>query len=257
MKGKFSFFLLGIIFLCALSISTYGDEKEVQLYAAWEVIVHPSKYLDYEDAYKQLLNVYAEYNFPYTCYVYREDDFHYWFCMPIDNYEALDDINSHLERVGKAAGDDYQIPMNRMSSYCDAVNTGTVKVRWDLSHIPNEPRVNYGDWNFFWECYYYVKPGMEKEAEKILKEWQTLYKSHDIPDIVDVWVGDLWSEVPFFFMVIGGKSEADYYVQSEKNIELMGEQYWELMKRTHAICRKVVPKTGKFMWDLCYMPTKK
>ena len=43
---------------------------------------------------------------------------------------------------------------------------------------------------------------------------------------------------------------------SEKNIELMGEQYWELMRKTHNICRKVVPKTGRFMWGLCYIPTK-
>ncbi|MGD9344414.1 MAG: hypothetical protein PVH84_01040 [Candidatus Aminicenantes bacterium] len=177
--------------------------------------------------------------------------------MPIGNYEALDDINSHLERIGKAAGDDYQILMKRMSSYCKSINTGTVKVRWDLSHVPNEPRVNYEEWNFFWECYYYVKPGMEKEAERILKEWQTLYKNRNIPDILDVWVGDLWSEIPFFFMVIGGRSEADYYAQVEKNIELMGEEYYELMKRTHAICGKVVPKTGKLMFDLYYIPKEK
>lgn len=258
MRRKSFVFLISFVFcFCSLYALAQAEEQKEQLYSAWEVVVNPSKYLAYEDAYKELVKIYSEHKFPYTCYAYREDDFHYWFCMPIDNYEALDNISSHLKKIEKEVGDDYQILMKSISSYCESINTGTVKVRWDLSYVPNEPRVNYEDWNFFWECYYYVRPGMEEEADKILKEWQTLYKRNDIPDIVDVWEGDLWSEVPFFFMVIGGRNEADYYAHAEKNIELMGEQYWELMRKTHTICRKVVPKTGRFMWELCYFPTKK
>ncbi len=106
--------------------------------------------------------------------------------------------------------------------------------------------------NFMWWDFYYILPGMEKEAEEICHEWQALFKNNGISDGWSVYMGVMWSDLPVLVVVGGAKSETDYYTQNEKNFQKFGEQVQSLMKRTMDGTRRFEQKTGTILRELSY-----
>ena len=117
-------------------------------------------------------------------------------------------------------------------------------LRFNLSYIPENPRLTEDEMNFLWWNFYYIKPGMGTQANSIAKEWQALYKANNIPDGWRFYVGDFGTEEPMRFVVGGAKSAADYYQHQEKNIKLFGEKYGEMAKKTMDIYRRFEQKFG-------------
>ncbi len=259
MKSKVSI-IIAVFFvasLLSLTFSAQAQEQESQLYLVWEDTVHPSKAMGYEAAMKMWVDFNTKYKFPRPVTVYRTNDYHYYTLMPIEKLADIDDLEKYFTELGEEAGKDVGEIQKAFAGTTESTTFGTALLRFDLSYMPENPRVKTEDVSFVWWNYYYVKSGKEKEAEEIAKEWQALWKSNGITDSFQVYQPMLWSDIPVMTAAGGALSAADYYSHMEKNIEKMGDEYLALTKKTMDACRRFEQKTGMILRDLSYIPPEK
>jgi hypothetical protein len=259
MKRKISIFLIVgfVVGLCALPALTQAQEQKPQLVAIWDVVVYPAHFTEYEAAMKDYVDLLVKHNPPFTWDAYRTNDFHYYFVVPVENLAALDKVFNWFGDVEKKAEKEYAAIEKKMVGTYESQTVGTFYFRPDLSYVPKEPRITEEETNFIWWEFFYNLPGMEKEAEEIAHEWQALYKNAGIPDGESIYMGAMWSDLPVLVVVGGAKSEADYHVQKEKNLQKFGDKFMSLMKKTMDINRKFVWKTGTILRELSYTPEEK
>ncbi len=60
--------------------------------------------------------------------------------------------------------------------------------------------------------------------------------------------------MPFYFWAEYGKSPADFFSHSEKNMEIFGDEAMKLWMRTLALLRQFENIGGMFRPELSYMP---
>ena len=259
MKGKVSIFLMVslVISLCALTTLAQSEEQKAQLFIIWDVVVHPSKFMEYEATMKEFVALYAKHECPYPWLAYRTNDFHYYFVMPVENLAAVDKVFKYFGKVTATAEKESAALMKGFGGTYESETLGMFLLRYDLSYIPEEPRVTDEEMNFIWWDFYYILPGMEKEAEEIAHEWQALNKNNGISDGWSIYVGVMWSDLPVLVVAGGAKSEADYYTQNEKNSQKFGEKLQPLMKKTMDGTRRFEQKTGTILRELSYTPKEK
>jgi hypothetical protein len=259
MKSKVSIILVAgfVASLLSLTYLAQAQEQKPQLFAVWEDIVHPSKATGYEAAMKMWADFNTKYKFPRPVTVYRTTDYHYYTLMPIEKLADIDDLEKYFKELGEEAGKEAEKIGKAFAGTTESTTFGAVLLRTDLSYVPENPRVKTGDVNFVWWNYYYIKSGKEKEAEKIAKEWQALWKSKGITDNFHVYQPMLWSDMPVMVAAGGALSAADYYSHMEKNVEKMGDEYSALTKKTMDACRRFEQRTGMILRDLSYVPPEK
>lgn len=259
MKSKVSLILVAgfVASLFSLTSLAQAQEQKPQLFLVWEDIVHPSKTMGYEAAMKMWVDFNAKHKFPRPVTVYRTNDYHYYTLMPIEKLADIDDLEKYFTELGKEAEKDVEEIQKAFAGTAESTTFGTVLLRTDLSYAPENPRVKTEDVNFIWWNYYYIKSGKEKEAEKIAKEWQALWKNKGITDNFMVYQPVLWSDIPAMVAAGGALSAADYYSHMEKNIEKMGDEYLALTKKTMDACRKFEQRTGTILREISYIPQEK
>ena len=246
-----------LVSFCVLPALAQEQEQKPQLLAIWDIVVHPSKFMEFEAAMKEYVALNTKLEFPHAWQAYRTTDFHYYLVMPIENYAALDELFNYSSKVMEKAGKEFEAMMKKFAGTYESETFGTFYLRYDLSYIPEEPRVATEDVNFVWWSFYYIIPGMEAEAEKISQEWRSLYKSHGVSDGWNIYIGTMWSDLPVLVVAGGAKSEADYYTQSEKYMQKFGDKVMALIKRTMDGTRKFEQKTGTILRELSYIPKEK
>ena len=259
MKSKVSI-ILAAVFAASLFSLTYlaqAQEQKPQLFLAWEDIVYPSKAMGYEETLKKWVDFNTKHKFPYPVTVYRTTDYRYYTLMPIEKLADIEDLEKYFTELEEEAVKDVEEIEKAFAGTTESTTFGTVLLRTDLSYAPENPRVKTEDVNFVWWNYYYIKSGKEKEAEKIAKEWQALWKSNGITDSFQVYQPMLWSDIPALVAAGGALSAADYYSHMEKNVEKMGDEYLALTKKTMDACRKFEQKVGMILRDLSYIPQEK
>ena len=259
MKSKISIILVVgfMMSLLSLTILAQVEEPKPQLFIVWEDIVYPSKSTEYEAGLKAWVDFNTKYNFPRPITVYRTDDFHYLTLMPIEKLADMDELEKHFKELGEEAEKDMAKLGKLFAGTYESETFGVVALRTDLSYAPENQRVKIEEINFVWLNYYYIKSDKEKEAEAIAKEWQALWKSKGITDYFNVYQPILWSDMPAMLAAGGALSAADYYSHMEKNVEIMGEEYLTLTKKTMDACRRFEQKTGFILRNLSYIPQEK
>jgi hypothetical protein len=83
----------------------------------------------------------------------------------------------------------------------------------------------------------------------------TLYKSKNLEDINYGWklyMGDIGTDMPFYFFIHSGKNAADFWYQEEKRHEAMGKELPDLWWKVLETIRKYEYKTGWYRPDLSY-----
>lgn len=259
MKSKVSIILVVgfVASLFSLTALAQAEEKKPQLFAVWDVVVHPSKFMEFEAANKEFVGLMAKHECPFPMTTYKTNDFHYYFLIPIENFAGIDKIIDYFSKITEKAGKEYEAIHKSVAGTYESETLGVVALRTDLSYSPEKPRVKTEDMNFVWWNYYYIKSGKEKEAEGIAKEWQALWGSKKISDYFNVYQYYLGPDLPAMVAAGGAKSEADYYSHMEKNIEKMGDEYVALTKKTMDACRKFEQRTGTILRELTYIPPEK
>ncbi len=256
MKGKISIFLMVslVVSFCALTTLAQAEEQEAQLFIFWDVVVKPSKVVEFEKAVKEENALYSKYKFPYPWSVASTDDFHYYLSIPVDNFATIDKIYKAFENIGNEAGEEYQAMVKRFIGTYEYYHMAMWSLNHELSYTPENPRLKGEEVKNIYYTYLYFKPGMEKETEEISKKWKALYKSKNISDRFYLWVGDIGTDMPVYCVVGGGKSAADFFSQAEKNDKLLGEEAMALWEKTLKLCRKIEQKTGRPRPDLSLIP---
>ncbi|MEE8179531.1 MAG: hypothetical protein V3T89_00215 [bacterium] len=256
MRGKVSIFLMVgfVVSLCATTTLAQVEEQKATLFLFWDVLVNPSKVVEYEAATKEEVALYSKHKFPYPWSSASTDDFHYYFLIPVDKFADIDNIYKALNETQRKMGAEYQALMKRFSGTYEYIHMYMWYLNHDLSYTPENPRLKVEEEKNIYYTYLYFKPGMEKEAEEIAKKWKALYKSKNISDRYYLWVGDIGTDMPVYCVLGGGKSAADFFSQAEKNDKLLGEEAMALWEKTLKLCRKIEQKTGRPRPDLSLIP---
>jgi hypothetical protein len=259
MKSKVSIILVVgfVASLFSLTALAQAEEMKPQLFVVWDVIVHPSKFMEFEAANKEFVGLMAKYECPFPMTTYRTNDFHYYFLIPIENLAGLEKIVAYFDKIAEKAKKEYEAIDKSMAGTFESETVGIVALRTDLSYIPEKPSAKLEDMNFVWWNFYFIKSWKGKEAEEIAKEWQALWGSKKISYNFNVYQYYLGPDMPVLVAAGGAKSEAAYYSDMEKNIEMMGDEYAALTKKTMDVCRKFEQRTGTILRELTYIPPKK
>jgi hypothetical protein len=259
MRGKSSVLLLGLVFcLCALSNLAQAEEQNTQFLFIVQEVVKPSMIKDFEEATKEEFALIAEQNFPYTCYTYNSDDYIYYYVWPMKDYADIGNMMAAWgEMVQKIGVEKWSALGERKGKMFEYYKFWAAYYRPDLSYVQENPRFKPEEANFRYWVFLSILPGKELEFENICKEWLELDKKVDRMDSYDLFVGDIGTEMPFYFWEVKGKSAGDFFSQQEIYGGKTGDVGMELWNRTMALCRKVEDKTGWFRPDLSYIPKEK
>lgn len=259
MRGKFLFLLLWLVFcFCALSILTQAEEQKDQLYWVFELVTSPSKAKEYEVAVKEEFAVYTESEFTHPWYAFCGNNFHYYFLSPLDNFATIDEIKNSYVKMAKTVGiERWQNVMKRVNEETEYVSMYIFCHRPDLSYAPEELALKLEEANFVAIDFFYIKPGLEREFEDVLKEYKSLDSRNNIPNSYSVSVLELGTDMPLYIGAAIGKKSSDLFLRWEEQREIYGKEGKILWEKTCALCRKFEVKTGWFRPDLSYIPKEK
>jgi hypothetical protein len=259
MRGKSLVSLFGLVLcLCIISTLAQGEEEKPRLYFVQEFAVKPNKVTDFETLMKEAASIYAKHNLPYSYYVIGMNNYQYAALFPVNNYGVVDEMYMAVFEVFSKVGEEkIQEMHNRHGDTIEHQKSYFIRYSPELSYTSENPRFKPEEANFRYMPLCYVKPGKESEFEEICKEWVSLDKSVNRADSYDMFVGDIGTEMPFYFWVARAKSAADFYKQQEVYGSKGGEKILDLWKRTMALCRKYDEKSGMYRLDLSYTPKEK
>jgi len=259
MRKKVSLVLVAVFLLgfCLLVTHVRAQESKPQLYVVWDVIVYPDKFMEYEAGMVEAIKFYTKHDFPWGWAAYRTDDFHYYFLMPIENMAQIDKFFEYGKKMQQTAGSEYMAMAEGMLGTYESETLGVVLMRTDISYIPENPRVASEDMTFFEYSYYYLKPGMEMEAEKLAADWHAYFKSQDIKNGFNIFTSIMWADQPLWVVTTGYQNKADYHAQAAKMAASAGEDYLALAKKTMDGCRMYERRTGVLIPEMSYVPKKK
>ena len=189
------------------------------------------------------------------------DFFHFYAFYPVPLYSGIDDFfAAYADFVQKMGIEKLQKIHEREHASIDYYKMFLTRYREDLSFQPEIPKYKFDQERFCHWGLCFVKPGEEMKFEQTFQAIKNFYKKKGLRDIeygVDVYAGDIGTEMPFYVLWENGESEAHFWSQAEKRHEAVGLElfnlFWELMET----CRKFEIKTGWFRPDLSYMPKEK
>jgi len=213
---------------------------------------------EFEEATKEEFALIAEQNFPYACYTYNSDDYIYYYVWPMKDYADIGNMMAAWgEMVQKIGVEKWMALGEHKGKMFEYFKFWAAYHRPDLSYVQENPRFKQEEANFRYWVFLSILPGKELEFENICKEWLELDKKVNRMDSYDLFVGDIGTEMPFYFWEVKGKSAGDFFSQQEIYNGKIKDKGMELWNRTMALCRKVEDKTGWFRPDLSYLPKKK
>jgi len=240
--------------LSTLIISAQEEQKQYQPYVVYEDIVKPSMIMQYEETTKNYMALFAEQQYPYPMNVYSTDDFHYFIVTPLENFTELDSMYSLLDKVASNAGDKWDAVWDKFAGTYHYDRGQIIIYSASLSYVPEEPRLNLEEGNFLYWGYAYVELGKESEFSDIFKEWVDLFKTNNISDGFNTFMGFFGTEQPLYLWMMNGKNPADFWNQNKVNNEILGEEADILWEKTLKVLRKFEYKTGWFRPELSYIP---
>ncbi len=254
MKSKVIFMVIFLIAFGFLFSVSQAEEQKSELFLIEDEIVKPSKIADLEAALKEMVAYSTQHKYPYPWYTYSDDNYHYYYVMPIKDYADITNIFKTWAELGEKVGDPWQAMMKKYLKAYEYVKLGVIRTRADLSYVPENPRLKSGEEVYIRWGFCYVQPDKVGEFEEIMKEWVALFKKKNIADGFDTFIGDLGTDMPFYFWAEYGKSPADFFSHSEKNMEIFGDEAMKLWMRTLALLRQFENIGGMFRPELSYMP---
>lgn len=243
--------LLAVLFI--LSGMTGAQEKKPQLYSVTEVAVKPAMVARFEAAVKKEI----ELGYPYPFESYSTNDGFYYFLVPIENYAAIDALNTAESEWAAKAGEEYQKLMNSLEGAIDYYRSGVVRFLPDLSYVPKKPRLKPDEQKFISWGFAHVEFGKEKEFAGVLKQWVETSREKSTAIGWNTFVVESGTERPLYFWAESAKSAVDYFTESEKDVKKIGlDKNAELGGMTMATLRKIESKTGRPRPDLSNVPKK-
>ncbi|MFC1558952.1 hypothetical protein ACFL40_06340 [candidate division KSB1 bacterium] len=241
-------------------ITTHAQQKEQppQLWLIGDILTKPSEADEYESVIKEWTDYSTAYQYPFRWFTHRTYDFHYYLCFPIKSFDDIDDVfSSYSNMMVKNVGQEERQALNdRNNRSYEWYRYYLQRYQPGLSYIPENPRLKPGEGNATHANFIYILPDKEREFRKILREWAELYKTKNIPDGYEFYIGLTGTEKPVYFRLQRAKNRADYYSRAEIIKEMLGEEGEALMKRTLPLIRRIERKDAVYCPELSYKPKK-
>ena len=258
MRRKIFVFLgLGIFFcLSALTIAAQTQEQEAQLYFVRQIMVKPSKVMDYFEGTKDLMAQIKEQNFPYPINVFRSNDFTFQFIVPLKNTADLqvlgDTMKELMAKIEPELGQKIQKLLDGTSEFRE---DALIALRPELSYMPENPRLTPEEINFQSWTFTYLLPGKEMAFEEMAKKYKILYQTKNIPDSFMLYEVIMGKEQPLYILVQTAKNPGDYF--SLNHSETLGEEGAALQSKLWSVIRKIEYKQAWIDRDLSYIIQEK
>jgi len=260
MRGKFSIILMVgfMVSLCSLTTLAQGEEQKAQLFNVDDYAVNLSMVDEFEAGIKEWVAVCAKHKFPYPWKAYGTEDFHYIFVWPVENYADIDNMYKAFDELEEKMGEEqWQALLKHFEGTYEIHQSAMYYLIPERSYTPENPRLKSEEVNFISWRFYYIQSGKEEEFAEIDKEWVALYKSKNIRDGYNLYVGDMGTDMPMCVDAEWGKDAVDYFSEQKKINELLGEEATTLWKKAIKLCRKFEYKMGWYFPDLSYIPKEK
>lgn len=263
MRGKIAVLtILGFVLsLGAFFTLARAEEQQSEAYVIWEIVVKPSKILQYEEAVKEEIATYNKQNWPYASFAYSTLDYCYYFLTPVKSFADLDAIKKDwLKILDKLGKEKYQEFWNRKAKTIEYYKYGIIHRSPELSHAPESLELRLEEANYIYWGLCHVKPGKEQAFEENFKKLVELYSSKGVTQYGWItFVGDMGTDMPFYFNAIPAKSAVDYWTRKKKGHAKVGvEQLSKIWtKGVLPNIRKYEPKLGRARPDLSCVPKEK
>jgi hypothetical protein len=244
MKTRFLTLLFtGLIFgLFAAGGFAQTEEPASELYVFWDEVVHPSKVAQYEESGKQMVSMFKD--FPYKWSATSTDDLHYFYGIPVKDLADAEAMFKAFEEADKKLGDKTKELNQSFLGTTESMRIQMWRLNHELSYVPENPRVNENEVKFLRITYFYYDVGTEDKVVPIVKKFKELYRSKNIPDGYNVWVGGMGTDGPVHCVVMGAKGAADYYSEAAKINELLGDEGEALWNEFMTVVKRIEPKNG-------------
>jgi hypothetical protein len=256
MKSKAIIFitiiLTGILFFADSLMQ--AEEENNQLLFVQEVVIDPSGASAFEAGIRQFIHQYSAHKFPYQFQTYRGNDFHYYFICSLKNYADIDSFfRASSEFTEKVGVENIQSQQKRLIGVIENSRYYFFQYIPEISYKPENPRIKPEERTFYNWAFFSVKFGREKEFEEILKEWLTLYKSKEIPNEYNFYVGSIGTEMPVYIAFESGRDAADFFAEINKTYEKFGQESVTLWEKTWPLVKRIEMKQCIWCPELSYI----
>jgi len=248
---------LAILFILVMSFSSFisyaqNNPDRYQGFIIWEDIVHPSEVEAYEKATQMQMVLYAEQNFPSEIGIYNTSENIYYWAIPIDNYADIDTLYMEFGKIYENAREDVDKIDAAFEGTLESTKSWTCYWDLDLSYMPSATEESDEEMSFCFWNFNYVKHGKMDEMKEVFKGWVDLASEKNAKQPWNTYIVDMGKESPCLFWFSTAKDAADFYSTNGKDMELMGEEAWELWRKHQSLVRKNVDQVGMIRMDLSY-----
>ena len=134
------------------------------------------------------------------------------------------------------------------------IDSSITQSRPELSYVPDNPRLEPSEFGFFREIRLHLKLAAGGEVAGLLQKISELNRSRNIRDFrfISSQVTGPGGEV--FFIVFPARDAADYYTQSARNTESLGEEFQALVSQIGGLIRRIESVNYTIRRDLAYQP---
>jgi hypothetical protein len=222
-SAKLFFMLAGVLLVCA-QLSFAQEVPKDQLYMVREEVARVDMWEKYESTSKQWVEMMTAggLDLPYVR-ASQQDDAHYLYLIPINNYADIDKFpgifGSAVEKAGKEKWTKFLV-----ENESSIVTHKDYVVRWsaDYSYVPPKPRLTREESPFIHWMYFHFKLEKRKEVMEVLKEWKKLYESKNINTGYSIWLVEMGLDNDMVVLTEYFKDGADFYTTT-KEIEAATE----------------------------------
>ena len=257
MKSKVIFMVVLLMGFGIVLTAAPAEEQESQLLLVEEQVVKPAKIAELEAALKEMVAYCVEHNYQYSWTTYSDDDYRYYYVVPIKDLADIDTIVTAGRELGEKVGDPWMTLMSKYLGTYEYVKQSVIRKRPDLSYVPENPRLKPDEAVYIRRGLCYVKADKVLEFEKIMKKWVALFKAKNIDGGFNTFIGEMGTDNPFYFYAESGKSPADFFTWSEKEMEMLGDGAMTLWYKTLSLMRKYENKGGMLRPELSYLSKEK
>jgi hypothetical protein len=241
-----------VAFLMVLTIASgLGFAQDAPLnFSIHEEIVKPSMTTKYQDAVKKLKAA-CEQNktsFSWTALVF--DDNTHIYVSPIPGGLADMEKNPFAPLEAKIGQEAMGKIWGEFSGCLETSSDFAITRIPEASYLSPPAGENARDF-----LYWFVEPGKEGDAMKIMAEWKKLYETKKVQNGFAVYKIMMGKEFGYAIMS-WGKNPSDIAFKEEKSNELLGQEAAALWAKTQAITRKYFTKRARVAPELSYVATK-
>lgn len=246
------------IVLSVLNIGTelaFGQisDKNWDFLLIREDVVKPGQIISYEESLVDLTLFLRDEKINGINYLtHLQDDYHY---SHITILKDLNEIEGGLKAFvkGNKASDKFKLIWDDLNESLESHRFYVVRFDREFSYAPDGKawleEAPYRKWNYF-----HFEPGNEKEVDKILAAWKSLYVQKKIKNGYRIFRGVIGIDQPVLIFANWAKTPIEHHITLEENMELLGEEAEALWVSMIELSNKIKTIEGWYLPQYSYIP---